>query len=143
MRALIVIGALTLAMPGCMSQTPASRETSGNDCAVIAAVAKEQYKFGPDNPALPLKASSADGWTPRCDWAKYGLSFSDYKPDPSADPRERLKYVEFQKPSYDGKGATLNTAIMHGPLAGMGYSCHVVSGFAGWTVEQCKMAWIS
>ena len=34
---------------------PASVEVSGNDCAVIAAVAKEHYKFGPDNPPPPVQ----------------------------------------------------------------------------------------
>ena len=62
---------------------------------------------------------------------------------PAADPRERLKWVSFQKPVYDGNGATVATEIMHGPLAGMGYECRVLSGFAGWTVGECKTSWVS
>ena len=40
---------------------PASVEVSGNDCAVMAAVAKEHYKFGPDNPPPPLKGLGEPG----------------------------------------------------------------------------------
>ena len=123
---------------------PASVEVSGNDCAVMAAVAKEHYKFGPDNPPPPLKGLGEPGWRPQCDWSKYGLSFSDYNDVPAtAEPRERLKWVAFQQPRYDGNGATIQTEIMHGPLAGIGYECRLHSGIAGWTVGECKTSWVS
>ena len=60
-----------------------------------------------------------------------------------ADPRERLKWVEFKQPRYDGQGALIETGIMHGPLAGIGYECRVRSGVAGWTVGECRTTWIS
>ena len=57
---LLVMSAAAMLVWACAStefpdspSTPASVEVSGNDCAVIAAVAKEHYKFGPDNPAPP------------------------------------------------------------------------------------------
>lgn len=140
MRILLV--APFLALAACTTGPVPLGQSDGNDCAVVAAVAKEHYKFGPDNPALPLKAG-ADGWTPKCDWAKYGLAFTAYDPDKPGDPRERLRYVDFQKPAYDGNGATIATSIMHGPLAGTGQTCTLRSGIAGWTVTGCKMAWIS
>lgn len=124
--------------------SPASVEVSGNDCAVLAAIAKEHYKFGPDNPPPPLKGLGDAGWRPQCNWSKYGLAFADYNDvPPSAEPRERLKWVAFQKPVYDGNGALVQTEIMHGPLAGMGYECRLHSGFAGWTVGECKVSWVS
>lgn len=122
----------------------ASVEVSGNDCAVLAAIAKEHYKFGPDNPPPPLKGLGEPGWRPQCDWARHGLAFTDYNDvPPSADPRERLKWVSFKQPVYDGNGATVQTEIMHGPLAGIGYECRVLSGFAGWAVGECKISWVS
>lgn len=146
MRAFILIGALALVAEACTvagGQTDQSRPqaANGNDCAVVAAVAKEHYKFSDQNPAPPLKGAAM--WK-GCDWAKLGVSFTPYNDaNPPSDPRHRLQYVEFQKPAYDGNGATINTSIMHGPLAGMGYSCKVVSGFAAWTVQGCKVAWVS
>jgi hypothetical protein len=151
MRALAIIPALCIplfsAIGSCatqMSAETASLELGGDDCAVMAAVAKEHYQFGPDNPPPPLKGLGEPGWRPQCDWSRHGLAFSDYNDVPeSADPRERMKWVEFQKPAYDGEGAVIATGIMHGPLAGMGYECRVRSGVAGWTVGECKTAWVS
>ena len=123
---------------------PASVEVIGNECAVLAAVAKEHYKFGPDNPPPPLKGLGELGWRPKCDWSKYGLAFSDYNDVPqTADPRQRLKWVAFKQPRYDGTGAVIETEIMHGPLAGIGYECRLHSGIAGWTVGECKTSWVS
>ena len=148
----VVLGAAALLVWACTSTTfpdsadggPASAEANGNDCAVLAAVAKEHYKFGADNLPPPLKGQGDSGWRPQCDWSKYGLAFTDYNDvPPSTDPRVRLKWVSFQKPVYDGNGATVATEIMHGPLAGMGYECRVLSGFAGWTVGECKTSWVS
>lgn len=147
MRAVILlagIAALTLSACETMPQ-PDGPPTSdnGNDCAVIAAVAREHYRFGPDNPSPPLKFE--DGYSPRCDWSRYGLAFTPYDPDAPGDPRERVRWVSFDRPVYDGRGATVATGILHGPLAGMGYECRVISGFAGWTVPEgsCRNTWVS
>ena len=148
---LLVLSAAAMPVWACASTEfpdpagqPASVEVSGNDCAVMAAVAKEHYKFGPDNPPPPLKGLGEPRWRPQCNWSKYGLSFADYNDVPqTAEPRERLKWVAFQQPRYDGNGATIQTEIMHGPLAGIGYECRLHSGIAGWTVGECKTSWVS
>jgi hypothetical protein len=116
---------------------------NGNDCAVIAAVAKEHYRFGATNPPPPLRFEG--DYNPRCDWSRYGLAFTPYNPDAPGDPRERVRWVSFDRPVYDGRGATVATGILHGPLAGMGYECRVISGFAGWTVPEgsCRGTWVS
>ena len=54
-----------------------------------------------------------------------------------------MQWVSFRQPRYDGRGAVVETGILHGPLAGMGYECRVHSGFAGWTVGECRNTWIS
>ena len=114
---------------------------NGNDCAVIAAVAREHYRFNAaDRVAPPLWLhDDGSGWAPRCDWGRYGLSFPQiYDPD-----RPGRQWVEFRRPMYDGHGATIESGIMHGPLAGMGVRCTLVSGFAGWTVTECRSTWVS
>jgi hypothetical protein len=60
-----------------------------------------------------------------------------------SDPRQSLKWVAFQKPVYGGGGASVLTEIMHGPLAGIGYECRLISDFAGWTVGECRTSWVS
>jgi hypothetical protein len=149
MRALAIIPALCIplfsAIGSCatqMSAETAAVEAGGNDCAVMAAVAKEHYRFGPDNPPPPLRNMDDTGWRPDCDWSAYGLAFTAYSEQPAA-PGQRMEWVEFKKPAYDSQGATIATGIVHGPLAGIGYECRVRSGVAGWTVGECKTAWVS
>lgn len=119
---------------------------SGDDCAVIAAIGKEHFRFNTtDNVPPPLWLDAAgSSWAPQCDWARYGLSFPTLH-DPKRPPAtgERIRWVQFKQPRYDGQGAMVEAAIMHGPLAGMGYECRVRSGFAGWTVQECKAGWVS
>ncbi len=116
----------------------------GEDCAVIAAIAREHYRFNDtDNRPLPIRF--AGDYAPRCDWSRYGLAFQPWDPDASGDPRQRMRWVSFARPVYDGRGAVVETGIMHGPLAGQGYECRVISGFAGWTVPEgsCRRTWVS
>lgn len=114
----------------------------GDDCAVITAIAKEHYRFNDtDNRPLPIRFEG--DYAPRCDWSRYGLAFQPYDPDAPGDPRERVRWVSFARPVYDGRGAVVATGVMHGPLAGMGYECRVHSGFAGWTVGECRNTWVS
>ena len=121
---------------------------NANDCAVIAAVAREHYRFGPDNAPPPLWLDGGDtDWKPDCDWARYGVSFprtyDPAAPAPVEDGRPRVQWVSFKPPRYDGQGALIEAGIMHGPLAGMGVECRVRSGVAGWTVSACRNTWIS
>lgn len=149
-----LIAALLPALALTACATPATsvpggpeQATDQNDCAVIAAVAKAHYRFNTtDNLPPPLWLFSETGdWSPRCDWSRHGVSFpTTYDPDRPHRPGDRIQWVQFQKPVYDGHGATLESGILHGPLAGMGVRCRVVSGVAGWTLAgPCENTWIS
>ena len=146
MRSVVLLCAAALSVAACETMPepdgPVTGE-NGDDCAVIAAIAREHYRFGPENPPPPLKFE--DGYNPRCDWSRHGLAFTPYDPNATGDPRERVRWVSFDRPVYDGRGATVATGILHGPLAGMGYECRVISGFAGWTVPEgsCRNTWVS
>ncbi|MGV8928968.1 MAG: hypothetical protein ACOH1E_04415 [Brevundimonas sp.] len=149
MRVLPVLLAATALLGACatpMEPGPGGpiMADNGNDCAVIAAIAKEHYRFNDsDNRPLPIRFEG--DYAPRCDWSRHGLAFTPYDPDASGDPRQRVRWVSFARPVYDGGGALVETSIMHGPLAGMGYECRVLSGFAGWTVPEgsCRNTWVS
>jgi len=92
----------------------------------------------------PVKGSGDDNRRPDCNFETLGFTFAAYTAlPPGSDPRTTLKWVAFQKPAYDGRGATVATEIVHGPLAGIGYECRLHSGIAGWTVGACKTGWIS
>lgn len=144
--ALLASTALLCACATPMEPGPDGPPTGGdsNDCAVIAAIAKEHYRFNStDNGPLPIRFEG--DYAPRCDWNRHGLAFQPYDPDAPGDPRQRMRWVSFARPVYDGRGAVVETGIMHGPLAGQGYECRVLSGFAGWTVPEgsCRRTWVS
>ncbi|GAA0640810.1 hypothetical protein [Brevundimonas lenta] len=149
MRAVAVL-AVTLAIGACATPAQPAPDgppmaQNGNDCAVIAAVAKEHYRFNTtDNVPPPLWLDDeGSGWNPRCDWSEYGLSFpATFHPNDRPQP-QRVQWVSFKQPRYDGHGATIEAGILHGPLAGMGVECRVISGFAAWTVSECRNTWIS
>ena len=138
--------ALTALLTGCATPMEPARAgpppvaQEGNDCAVIAAVAKEHFRFGPDNPPPPVRFGV--GYAPRCDWSRYGLAFTPYDERASGGGRVR-PWVRFGQPRYDGQGAVIEVGIMHGRLAGQGSRCRVRSGFAGWTVSECLRTWVS
>ena len=148
MRAVSILTAAAL-LGACTTSSgpegPPPMSDNGNDCAVIAAVAKEHYRFNTtDNVPPPLWLDDeGSGWAPRCDWSRYGLTFpATFHPADRPQP-QRVQWVSFKQPRYDGRGALIEVGILHGPLAGMGYECRVISGFAGWTVGECKNTWIS
>lgn len=150
MRALtaLALSSLTLLAAGCGTEpgpdVGQSPQTVSNDCAVILAIAKEHYRFGPENQPPPLKGGGDEQWKPACNTESLGFAFKPYMDSaPGSDPRIPLKWVAFQKPVYDGQGALVQTEIMHGPLAGIGYECRLHSGIAGWTVGECKTGWVS
>ena len=121
-------------------------ESLGEDCAVIAAVARDHYRFNTtDHLPPPLWLDDeGSGWAPHCDWSRHGLSFpTTHDPDRPPRPGERTKWVSFKQPRYDSGGAVVETGILHGPLAGMGYECRVYSGFNGWTSGECRTTWVS
>jgi len=143
---LIALGLLAGAAALAVADSPASARTTtlSNDCAVIAAIAKEHRKLSPENAPPPLKPGGDEGWRPRCDFSAPGIRFTDcWQPMPGSDPRQSLKCVAFQKPVCGGGGASVLTEIMHGPLAGIGYECRLISGFAGRTVGERKTSWVS
>jgi len=152
MRAIILAASAAVAVTVSACATSAEPAPSGavsdagDDCAVIAAVMTQHYRFNTtDNrpPPLWLDGRGTD-WAPTCDWSRYGLTFARTF-DPAAPRREgeRVQWVSFTRPVYDSGGAVVETGILHGPLAGMGHECRVLSGFAGWTLGECTPTWIS
>ena len=137
-----LFGGCATPMPSAPDGPPMAQD--GNDCAVIAAVARGHYRFNTtDNRPPPIRFEG--DYAPRCDWSRYGLAFQPWDPNAPGDPRERVRWVSFARPAYDGRGAVVASGIMHGPLAGMGVECRVIPGFAGWTVPEgsCRNTWVS
>lgn len=147
-----LLGLAACATPPVVEDTPptplpeAAQVSTHQDCAVFAAIAREHYRFA-DNPPPPLWASVEEEGGGRylvdCDWPRLGVPMSGEIFDPDAPAPDRLRWVKFERPVYQFQEARVRTGILHGPLAGMGYECVVVSGIAGWTVSECRSTWVS
>ena len=143
MRALaVILLAGGLATGGCATPIEPGvgpRAGGGDDCAVIAAVAKEHYGFGPTSAPPPLWLVDDDpDWAPRCDWARLGVPFTRIYDAASARPGDTKTWVRFEKPTYDGLGAVILTDLVRngrGPVV----ECRVHAGVAGWTVGECEV----
>ena len=149
MRVLAALAASSLLLGACATPIepgPNGPPTggNGNDCAVIAAIAREHYRFNTTDNRPPPIWFEGD-YAPRCDWSRFGLAFERYDPYAPGDPRERDHWVSFGRPVYDGRGAVVQTSTMGGPWSGVGHECRVISGFAGWTVPEgsCRETWVS
>ena len=141
-----LLAACATVPPPAPGPTGPVRTSTGDDCAIFAAIAREHYRFQ-ENPPPPLwnPVESDDGGVYRltCDWDRLGVPFHEtYNPRSPSMPG-RVQWVKFEEPRYHSRGATVVTGIMHGPLTGMGYECDMLSGFAGWTVRECRTTWIS
>ena len=114
-----------VALSGCAT-TPAPEAPSnggtGDDCAVIAAVAKEHYGFNTtDRRPPPVKFDP--GFDPQCDWSHFGLAFEPYDEQAGGDPRERQKWVSFGRPIYDGRGASIRSVLFGWTSQSGGHVC--------------------
>ena len=145
---LIVLGLLASACvaapPDVDSPASPAEKPVSNDCATITAITKDHSKLNRGNtPATP------ETWRRRKLDAV--LRFQCVRLQPSglcanhtrAAPRRSLGWAPLQKPVDCGGVACVLTEIMHGPLAGIGYECRLVSGFAGWTVGERTTRWVS
>ena len=145
-----------IALSGCATATPAGtggvpgdQRASEQDCAVFAAIARQHYRF--TDPAStprvwsPVRMDNGDTYAVECDWAGLNVPIPGTT-DPTLEtplPGRPIQWVKFERPVYGMQSATVQTGILHGPLAGSGFECDLVSGVAGWTVRECRQTWIS
>lgn len=112
----LLAGACAAAPPVADSQASPTAKPVFNGCAIIAAIAKQDYKFNSGNDPPRLKPGGDQVLTAHCDFSAPGFSVKDYvQPMPGADRRQSPDWVAFQKPVYGGGRARVLTEIMHGP----------------------------
>ncbi|HVY02620.1 MAG TPA: hypothetical protein VG983_03100 [Caulobacterales bacterium] len=116
------------------------------DCAVMAAVLTQHYKIAEGSPLHLQRGDPNDPEAYRitCDFKAVGAPIEDYDYERPSTVQNFQGWLNFAPPSYP----TLTTAIIEtgsllGPLAGSGQKCTLHKGDGGWTVDECKMTWIS
>jgi hypothetical protein len=104
MRALPVLLSATLALSACVTGPDPTTADLLNDCALIAAVAREQYGY--DHSTVLLLNS--DGYAPICDWSRLGLKVEVVDP---ARIDALTPWLSFGRPW--GVGGRQNIIVTH------------------------------
>ncbi len=117
----------------------------GNDCAVMAAVAKGHYSASRDDP--PVRATldgaiAGQRWIADCDWTTLGDNWV-LDEGPTTPPEQmRMAHVGFQRPRYGAQGALAITRISPPgatPSSGdLVSECRGFSGIVSWTAGECQ-----
>lgn len=108
-----------------------------DDCALIAAIGRDQYKLSRDDPQMSIRLNGEDApWTPGCDWSANGFNVIEVRGPEGEAATANLPKLTFSRPRYDELGALVRTSLTQGG-ATTNMLCRVVSGGAAWSVESC------
>ena len=108
-----------------------------DDCALITAVGREQYKLSRDDAQMALRLNGEDGpWTPNCDWSAAGFNVVEVRGPEGEAATASFYKLTFFRPRYDTLGALVRTSVTaKGETTAA--QCRVVHGDAGWTLDSC------
>ena len=108
-----------------------------DDCALIVAVGREQYKLSSDDAKMALRLNGEDGpWTPNCDWSAVGFNVVEVSDPEGEAATAAFDKLTFYRPRYDTLGALVRTSVTaKGEVTAA--QCRVVHGASGWTLDSC------
>jgi hypothetical protein len=141
MTRLFLAGTL-LALAACESApeevppTPAAFVT--DDCALIAAIGREQYKLSADDPQMSVTLKGEDApWRPGCDWRQYGFNLVEVGGPEGERATAGMDRLSFTRPRYDAEGALVRTSVTTGDQTTSAL-CRVTRGEGGnWSLSSC------
>jgi hypothetical protein len=126
------------------------QSASAPDCDVMAK-ALQAFPFAKRTDPLPLIAQTAAPG--RCDWSRYGLNppvlthaaFKAKCKSFSAPDCVYTEHINMSRPRYSllHLRAGVEVAHFYGSLGADGYLCHLIRGFSGWRLQECRKLWIS
>ncbi len=108
-----------------------------DDCALIAAVGRQQYDLSRDDPPMSVKLNGEDAaWNPGCDWQGVGFNLVSVSGPEGEAATQGMGRLTFNRPRYDSKGALVRTSVTQ---AGQTTSalCRLERGASGWAVDSC------
>ncbi len=108
-----------------------------DDCALIAAIGREQYKLSRDDPQMSIRLVGEDApWTPACDWSAAGFNVIEVLGPEGEAATANLSKLTFSRPRYDALGALVRTSLTQSGST-TNALCRVALDGAAWTVESC------
>lgn len=137
----LVLAAGFLAVAGCESAPeeipPKEALFVTEDCALLNAIGRDQYKLSADDPQMSVRLNGEDApWRPGCDWRSFGFNLIEVAGPEGEAATNGMSRISFSRPRYDEEGAMVRTSITQGD-ATTNALCRVVRGDAGWSLDSC------
>lgn len=137
----LVLAAGLLAIAGCESAPeeipPKEALFVTEDCALLTAIGRDQYKLSADDPQMSVRLNGEDApWRPSCDWKSYGFNLVEIAGPEGEAATSGMNRITFTRPRYDMEGALVRTSITTGD-ATTNALCRVVRNGAAWLVDSC------
>lgn len=138
----LVLAAGLLALAGCESSPTADVPAKEalfvtNDCDVLAALGRDEYKLSASSAPTTIKLIGEDGpWQPECDWKGSGLNLTQVSGPEGEAATAGARRLAVHRPRYDVEGVTIRTSFTDGADTTSAL-CRLERGASGWTVEKC------
>ena len=138
----LFLAAGLLALAGCESAPeavpPKEAAFVTDDCALISAVGREQYKLSADDPQMTITLNGEDApWRPGCDWKAAGFNVVEIAGPEGETATAGMNRLTFHRPRYDAEGALVRTAVKTGDQT-TNALCRVTRAEGGnWTLGSC------
>ena len=108
-----------------------------DDCALINALGRDQYKLSSDDAPMTVRLKGEDApWQPGCDWKAMGFNLTQVSGPEGEAATAGQNRLTFNRPRYDTLGAYVRTSVTAGADTTQAL-CRLVREGAGWTVETC------
>jgi hypothetical protein len=139
-RLFLAVGLLALA--GCESAPeevpPKEAAFVTDDCALIGAIGREQYKLSADDPQMTITLEGEDApWRPGCDWKAFGFNLVEIAGPEGETATAGMNRLTFHRPRYDAEGALVRTAVKTGDQT-TNALCRVTRADGGnWSLASC------
>jgi len=138
----LFLAGMLLALAACESApeevppTPAAFVT--DDCALIGAIGREQYKLSADDAQMSVTLKGEDApWRPGCDWRQYGFNLVEVGGPEGERATAGMDRLSFTRPRYDTEGALVRTSVTQGGQTTSAL-CRLTRGEGGnWSVASC------
>lgn len=138
----LFLAAGLLALVGCESDPdvvvpPKEALFVTNDCDVLGALGRDQYKLTPSSGATTVRLDGEDGpWSPNCDWKAYGMNVTVVSGPEGEAATAGATRVAFHRPRYDTLGASVRTSLTAGSETTSAL-CRLARSDAGWALDMC------
>jgi len=142
MKRLVLIVGAAFAAASCLSEEkeipPKKAAFVTDDCALIAAVARDHYKFTRDEPPRRLWLHGEDlPWRPGCDWQGLGLNLVEVSGPEGVAATAGMAEVSFYRPQYDNTGVMMRTSLERASEASVRELCRLARADDAWSVASC------